>query len=350
MSGRSIVALALVLVLIVAGGLYFKDPFVCIANPGDQNQKNVSAACAVTAEKILVPGRYRADALMRSSSALDFEDSAGVIEKALALDPKNDAANQAHAELLTGQALEDLNKGASAQAAQKLSDVLARQPDRKGARLMRAIAYSDQGQYDAAIADQTELLKGSPNNPAVLYGRAVTFARAGRFQEAVTDYSELLFANAQNTDALAGRANVRRRMKDFAGALQDIDRLVALSPKEAYPYIQQTNVLLDQGKSEDVVGLVDSAEPALGKIPEMEKAKAVSLYRMNFSKDAIKILDQANARDPNDVWIVRIREAIKADKAADVDAGVVELDRSAALDDERAAEARDTLLQQMQHR
>lgn len=347
MSGR-ILALVVVLVLVIAGGFYFKDPVVCIANPG--NQKDVSAACVVTADRILVPGRYRAAALMRASSAMDLEDSGPVIEKALALDPKNATANQAHAELLTDQAFADLSKGAAAEAAQKLSDVLARQPDRKGARLMRAIAYSDQGQFDAAIADQTELLKDNPNNPVILYSRAITLARAGRFQEAITDYSELLFANAQNTDALAGRANARRRMKDFGGALQDIDQLVRLTPKEAYPYVQQANVLFDQGKSEDVVGLVDSAEPALGKIPEMEKAKAISLYRMKFSKDALKILDQAAAADPDDAWIVRVREAIKADKVADVDAGAAELNQSAALDDERAAQAREDLLQQMQHR
>lgn len=348
MSGRTIVVVALVVVVLIAGGFYFKDPVVCIANPGDA--KDVSAACAVTADRILVPGRYRADALMRASSALDLEDAGPVVERALALDPKNAAANQAYAELLTEQAFGDLNKGDAAQAVKKLSDVLARQPNRKGARLMRSIAYSDQGQFDSAIADQTELLRDNPNNPAIIYNRAITYARAGRFQEAIADYSELIFANAQNTEALAGRANAKRRMKDFNGALQDIDQLVRLSPKEPYPYVQQAAVLLDQGKSEDVVGLVDSAEPALGTIPEMEKAKAVSLYRMKFSKDALKTLDRANAAEPGDAWITRIRDAIQADKSADVDAGAAELDQSAVLDDERAAQARDELLQQMQHR
>lgn len=348
MTGRNIFVLVLVVALLVAGGFYFKDPVVCIANPGDE--KDVSAACAVTADRSLVPGRYRATALMRASSALDLEDAGAVVEKALALDPKNPTANQAHAEILTNQAFEDLSKGEAEQAVKKLSDVLARQPDRKGARLMRAIAYSDQGKFDSAIADQTELLRDNPNNPVILYNRAIIFARAGRFQEAITDYSELIFANAQNAEAIAGRANARRRMKDFGGALQDIDRLVALTPKEPYAYVQQASILFEQGKSEEVVGLVDSAEPALGKIPEMEKAKAVSLYRMKFSKDALKTLDQANAADPNDAWIVRIRDAIKADKSADVDAGAAELDKSAALDDDRAAEAREDLLQQLQHR
>ncbi len=82
----------------------------------------------------------------------------------------------------------------------------------------------------------------------------------------------------------------------------------------------------------------------------MEKAKAVSLYRMKFSKDAIKTLDQVGALSPNDRWVVRVRDAIKADKAADVDAVAAELDQSAALDDARGAQARNDLLQQMQHR
>lgn len=346
---KGLAATGVGVVVILGAGFYLKDPVRCIYNP--RHERDLSGPCAVTAQRVLLPARFRIDALLSQAPSGDLAATTAAAKKALALDPNNEAAKNAYDDVLVEEALDLLIEDQPDQALKKLSDVLARQPEHNGAQLLRAIAYSDKKQFDAALADENQLLERNPSNIFVLYYRAVTAARAGNFAQSAADYSELYRVNPEDTAAIAGHANAMRRMKDFDKAVASLDVLLPLTPRDEYVYVQKANVLVEQDKAELALGFISAAEATLErKILKLEKLKAYALYRLKLNAYALKALDAAAALDPADSWVQRMRDAIKANKSAEIEAALAELDDSAELDEQRGAEARNDLLNQIKGR
>jgi len=97
-------------------------------------------------------------------------------------------------------------------------------------RLRRAEAAIGADQFDAAIADFTQLLKASPGNPRLEMGLAMTLVGKGDTQQAITLFDQLLARNPVPA-AFYGRAMAYQRAGQHAQSLSDLDQAIRLDPR-----------------------------------------------------------------------------------------------------------------------
>lgn len=97
-------------------------------------------------------------------------------------------------------------------------------PDQRSyAYAMRALAYSLQGKYDAAIPDYDRAIDISPDFAVALNNRAWAYFKSGQLQKAEPDVARALELTPTSPHALDTRAHVRQAQGDVAGALEDYD-------------------------------------------------------------------------------------------------------------------------------
>src|SRR5687768_10144362 len=95
------------------------------------------------------------------------------------------------------------------------------------ARWKRAEALQDAGEYDAAIALYTELIRERPHS--VLYrGRGQTFSGHGDFDNAIADFTKAVELDPLDTEAYTDRGHAYLFKQEWEAAKRDYDKVIDL--------------------------------------------------------------------------------------------------------------------------
>ena len=102
-------------------------------------------------------------------------------------------------------------------------------------RYARAVAWTNQGELDIAIADYTELLK-LRRSPAYYHVRGICYHAKGEYDKAISDYNQAIRLNPKSARYYNSRAEAKHEQGDALAAIEDAQQAIKLNPQYASAY------------------------------------------------------------------------------------------------------------------
>ncbi|MCH5214812.1 MAG: tetratricopeptide repeat protein [Muribaculaceae bacterium] len=107
---------------------------------------------------------------------------------------------------------------------------------------LRGYVRQQLGRDSLAIADFEYGLTQNPKDRDFLFYKAISELNLKRYEAADSTLGSLIAANPKYYDAITARAQLRVERGDTVGALEDIDRSLAVSKTQEYPYILRAQI------------------------------------------------------------------------------------------------------------
>jgi tetratricopeptide (TPR) repeat protein len=104
------------------------------------------------------------------------------------------------------------------------------------AYLGRGVIWSDQRDYDKAIADYTEAIRLDPGDEIAYTARGNAWRARKEYEKAIADYTEALRVNPRYALAFNNRGNAWWARKEYEKAIADYTEALRLDPKDARAY------------------------------------------------------------------------------------------------------------------
>ena len=145
-----------------------------------------------------------------------------------------DATNEA---LQKGKASSD--KGDYDAAIAAFSELIRLDPKNAEAYFYRGWTYECKGDHDKAIADCSEAIRLKPGYADAYSGRAFAFTMKGDRHEAIADYSEVIRLNTKDAKAYYNRGIVYVKEGEYDKAIADLTEAIRLDQKDATAYRQE---------------------------------------------------------------------------------------------------------------
>lgn len=145
-------------------------------------------------------------------------------------------------------------------------------PKNQRLHILRGIAYSNDGRYDAALADfeQAEKL----GNPLLVScDRGVLHYRRGELDAALGYLDRYLEHSSSRSYCLEYRARTLRDKGDYPASIRDFRRLLELEPRpNPGHYVSVANMLAVSGESgiDEALAILDAGIAKLGLNPQLQ--------------------------------------------------------------------------------
>jgi len=114
-------------------------------------------------------------------------------------------------------------------------------PDYAIAYNNRGNAYNELGDYERAIADYTEAIRLNHVYAYAYNGRGYAYNELGDYEWAIADYTEAIRLNPGYADAYNSRGNAYYRLGDHEQAIADYTEAIRLDPDDAVIYCNRGN-------------------------------------------------------------------------------------------------------------
>jgi len=112
---------------------------------------------------------------------------------------------------------------------------------------MRGSAYYDKGEFDIAIADFNDALRGGPPSGAIFHNRGNAFRSKREYAKAIADYDQAIKLSPNEAYSYQNRGAAKAALGDLDGALADINQAIRLSPALPSPLISRTVIWRARG-------------------------------------------------------------------------------------------------------
>lgn len=173
-----------------------------------------------------------------------------------------------------------------------LNQQIEEQPDDQSLYIQRGAVYSNNGQFEPALADfrRAETL-GKPL--AVAFEMGVLRYRQGKFAQARAYFDRCLKNSPKHTTALEYRARLLRDAGDHKASLADYRALFALQNSSAPGnYIAASKLLAQQGEAGLIaaINILDEGMQQLGLIPPLQRHAIKLELRRQQTVNAIQRL------------------------------------------------------------
>jgi tetratricopeptide (TPR) repeat protein len=103
----------------------------------------------------------------------------------------------------------------------------------------RGLAYFQNGQAEAALADYNRAIELNPRLDSAYNNRANYFAAQGQFLEAILDYDIALDLNPTNIRALINQGITFRELEMYDRALESLELALCLGRLEGHVYAER---------------------------------------------------------------------------------------------------------------
>lgn len=166
-------------------------------------------------------------------------------------------------------------------------------------RLIRANAYSNQGDSARAVAEADTLMQGETGNAYDLITAAAIYVRFGKTTEADAAYERAL-AIAPVAMVYLNRAQNRPK-SDYSGRLKDLEAALALEPDNVDVLGQRARLHLDRGEYDEALDLYSRALRTVPRDRPLLVARAVAFHRSGKLDRARQDFAAALAQEPTAV-------------------------------------------------
>ena len=104
---------------------------------------------------------------------------------------------------------------------------------REFAHFQRAIAYAKKGNFDNAIADDTEVIRLNPRQYMAWNHRGSVFESKGQLDPAIADFTQAITIVPEMSVARFNRAEAYSKKGDYATAIDDLTAVIKREPKNS---------------------------------------------------------------------------------------------------------------------
>lgn len=175
-----------------------------------------------------------------------WRDSRSLWMHALAVDPANDAAHIALADI----ALRENRLDEAVFHAQKALEI---RPDSADAHSNLAIALSGKRQTDQARIEFQKVLETSPTRPRVHYNLATLFLEKGDLDHAIAEFEEELKIQPQFVEAHNNLGTALTRKGELDDALAHFEKGLQLDPRRPKVHYNIATILLRKGHRDQAI-------------------------------------------------------------------------------------------------
>ena len=119
-----------------------------------------------------------------------------------------------------------------------LSRAIELDPDSPDRYYDRANLYRLAGEYDLAVADMTIAIKYAPDDPYLYGSRAKLHREAGKYEQAIADLTIAIQIEPEGTDFYEFRGSMYLRIGDIDRANSDFLQAIAVDPEHRHIYTQ----------------------------------------------------------------------------------------------------------------
>lgn len=199
----------------------------------------------------------------------------GVVADSFAtfLDAYIDAAGYPNllGELANGNALElvdpllnpPMNKEETAEEViKRTTAILKKHPDRHWQRVLRGLAFRDQGKMENALRDINRAIEENPGDAFYHYSRGDVLENAGKIRPALIDYDVAVKMAPSDPLYLSSRAGMLFKMNKFEDALKDASEAIRINDSFVLAYMIREEIYRNMGET-------DKANADAGKIEEL---------------------------------------------------------------------------------
>ena len=218
-----------------------------------------------------------------------FDESIGMYQKALATDPKFSPSHIGIASNLTYQGKHD----AARKEAWKLHESARNDADRRNAFFATAVAYADEGKFDAAVAElkKEQAIAAKINDAANMAADAVAmgdvFLEAGKPEEARSMYQDALTMLERSDLSAEVKENAKLVSQYNLGRVAVHTKDLAAARKHAEALMQGATAKKNSGQvrqAHDLAGTISlkekQYEQALAHFAKANQQDPYVLYRM----------------------------------------------------------------------
>ncbi|WP_182169504.1 tetratricopeptide repeat protein [Sediminihaliea albiluteola] len=168
----------------------------------------------------------------------------------------------------------------------RLSHMIEHKPERYELYIRRGLAYSDNAQYQLALADYRKA--AALSSPEALdHDVGVVYYRMGELEQALRHFDAFLAQAPKSYPSYEYRARVKRDMGDYHGAIADLTQYFRLndSPNPGH-YVSAADMLLELEANgpESALQLLDEGLEKIGVVPQLQR-KAIAIERARGRKD-----------------------------------------------------------------
>ena len=117
----------------------------------------------------------------------------------------------------------------------------------------RGVAYSEQGEYERALADYQQALNLKPDFTEAAISLGALYNALGEYARAVTTFTAIIQSKPDAADAHYNRGNAYVALGEFQQALTDYNRALQLEPDNAETYYNRGNVYFMLGQWQPAV-------------------------------------------------------------------------------------------------
>jgi tetratricopeptide (TPR) repeat protein len=169
-------------------------------------------------------------------------------------------------------------------------------------RNLLAKAYQDNGDYDSALREYSDVLRRSADNKEGWYGVGEVMEKTNKFSQSQAAYQKAASYGYSAAEVNLGLGRVAAAQKQYAEALVLLERSYQANPKNNAPLIEQGNVYVQQGKWDEAQAVLQKATIVGGdnkKVARISYLSGLSYSRQKKYPQAEKALMDALKQDRN---------------------------------------------------
>lgn len=172
--------------------------------------------------------------------------------------------------------------------------------DLSDARIQKAIALHDKGQFGDAAAIYRDLLREQPHNVLVMHLLALVAMQFDNAKMVLALADEALRLEPHFAVLHQDRATALRRLDRKDEAMAAIDKALMLKPSEADFYDTKAAILRDVRKYEEAIGVLKTAINLQPDNPKYYNNIGICFGRIGRNEEALQYLDKYIALKPDD--------------------------------------------------
>ena len=135
------------------------------------------------------------------------------------------------------------------QAIADYSEALQRDPDFEIAYNNRGVAFANQGEYDRAIADYNEALQHEPDYSVAYNNRGNAYTEKGEYDRAIADYGEVLRLDPEDAETYKIRGSAYFSIREHNRAIDDYSEALRLNPEDSNAHLFRGLYYLSRGNN-----------------------------------------------------------------------------------------------------
>lgn len=162
------------------------------------------------------------------------------------------------------------------------------EPQRLAAYMRRSTAYATKGDYDHAIADDTQLIQLQPREAFLYAQRGRLYVRKNDYDHAIADYTQAIELQPKAAYPWFDRSLVYHMMGKYPQAIDDLSQVLQLEPKNAMAWNNRCYYRA-------IVGQLDDALSDCNRSLALKPGDSYTLDSRAFTYLKMKKFDQALA-------------------------------------------------------